>query len=94
MNIPKLEAGQVVQLEWADSKSLMGWAYNPRVKRKPGKISTIGYVVQANDECVTVTTSMDFRGASIDDFSIPNGCITKLAVLDEALKCPLLGKEE
>ncbi len=83
MEIPKLVTGQVVQLSWVDSKSALGWTYNPRTKRTPGYINSIGYVVQSNDECVTITTSLDDRGASIDDFSVPVGCIKELNVLDD-----------
>lgn len=71
-----------MQINWVDSKSALGWAYNPRQKRTPGYISSLGYIVQSNDECVTITTSMDDRGASIDDFSIPVGCIQELDVLE------------
>lgn len=91
MNIPALQSGQAVRLEWADSKSALGWAYNPTRKRTPGRIFSIGYVVQTNDECLTITTSMDPRGASIDDFSIPLGCITNLDILPDEFDVP---KEE
>jgi hypothetical protein len=82
LKIPKLNTGNVVQIEWVDSKSAMGWTYNPRMKRTPGYIHSIGYVVQSNDECVTITTSLDDRGASIDDFSIPIGTIKALDILE------------
>jgi hypothetical protein len=81
MKIPKLELGQIIRLEWADSKSALGWTYSPESKRTPGRIFSIGYVVQSNEDCVTITTSMDIRGASLDDFSIPVGCITKLEII-------------
>jgi hypothetical protein len=83
MKIPKLQMGTAIILDWADSKSAMGWSYDPKRKRTPGYIRSIGYVVQSNDECVTITTSMDSRGSSIDDFSIPCGCIKKLDVLED-----------
>jgi len=83
MKIPKLQLGTAIILDWTDSKSAMGWSYDPKRKRTPGYIRSIGYVVQSNDECVTITTSMDDRGASIDDFSIPVGCIKKLDILED-----------
>lgn len=87
MKIPKIKLGDLVVIEWVDSKSAMGWSYNPHTKRTPGYIKSIGFVVQGNDECVTITTSLDDRGASIDDFSIPNGCIRGFDVLpDEVAK--------
>jgi hypothetical protein len=88
LKIPELKLGQVVAILWADSKSALGWQYDPKKKRTPGYIASIGYVVQSNDECVTITTSMDSRGASIDDFSIPCGCVQKLEVLDK--RCELM----
>lgn len=82
-NFPELKPGQAVRLEWADSKALLGWTYNSTMKRKPGYIHSIGFVVQLNDECLTISTSMDGKGASIDDFSIPKGCIQTIQMLDE-----------
>lgn len=81
--IPQLNLGQAVSLTWNDSKAASGWTYDPKKKRVPGRIFTIGYVVQHNDECLTLTTSMDTQGASLDDFSIPLGCITRLEMLPE-----------
>lgn len=81
LTIPALKLGQAVQIDWADSKSLFGWTYNPNAKRSPGYIRSLGYVVQLNEECITVTTSMDDRGASLDDFSIPTGAIKSIKVL-------------
>ena len=81
MIIPELKLGQAVTVEWADSKSALGWSYSPKTKRTPGYIRSLGYVVQSNDECLTITTSLDDRGASIDDFSIPVGALRKVEVL-------------
>lgn len=92
MKIPKLVPGNVVVVDWADSKSLLGWSYAPNAKREPGYIRTIGYVVQANEECLTVTTSMDDRGASIDDFSIPVGCVRNIDLLPDEFNAPLRKK--
>ena len=79
--LPELTPGMAVRIEWADSKALLGWTYNPNLQRKPGYIQSLGFVVQMNKECLTLTTSMDGKGSSIDDFSIPLGCITKLLIL-------------
>lgn len=71
-----------MRVDWNDSKSLMGWTYSPLKQREPGKIRSLGYVVQLNSEALTITTSMDkLVGASIDDFIIPLGCITEVVVL-------------
>lgn len=83
MNIPELKLGKAVRIDWVDSKSALGWQYNPNSKRTPGYIRSLGYVIQLNEECITITTSMDDRGASIDDFSIPIGCIKDFKVLPE-----------
>jgi hypothetical protein len=81
LNNPNLKLGTPIRMDWADSKSALGWSYDPKKKRTPGKIYSIGFVVECNDECITITTSMDHRGASIDDFSVPLGCVSKLQVL-------------
>jgi hypothetical protein len=77
-----LKLGQLVALVWADTRSKLGWSYDPREERLPGYIASIGYVVQTNPECVTITTSMDDKGCSLDDLSIPAGCIRKVEVLE------------
>lgn len=81
--MPDLKHGQAVTIEWADSKSLLGWTYNSTKKRTPGYIRSLGYVVQLNDECLTISTTLDGRGASLDDFSVPLGCIRSLEVLPD-----------
>jgi hypothetical protein len=82
LKIPKLNTGEVVYIEWLDIKSALGWAYNPTYKRIPARLHSIGYVVQRNNECLTITTSMDYRGASLDDLSIPISCIKELEILE------------
>lgn len=72
-----------VRFKWTDSKALLGWTYNPVLQRKPGYIQSLGFVVQLNKECLTISTSMDGKGASIDDFSIPLGCVSEIEILPE-----------
>jgi hypothetical protein len=81
LKLPKLEHGQAVRFEWHDSAARAGWTYDPHLLRRPGQIVTIGFVVQLTGEALTVTTSMDNKGASLDDFSVPVGCIHKLEEL-------------
>ena len=83
LKIQKLKPGQAVIIDWADTKSLIGWTYSPEKKRLPGYIRSLGFVVQHNDECVTITSSFGERGESLDDLSIPTGCITELEVLED-----------
>jgi len=83
MKFPPLKLGQQVKITWVDSKSALGWSYGDKSPRKPGYIKSIGFAVQENDECVTITTSLGERGESIDDLSIPIGCILELEVLEE-----------
>lgn len=82
MNKPDVKPGQLVHIEWVDTKSLLGWTYEPEVKRTPGYICTTARIVQVNDECVTVTTSMDRQGASLDDLMIPLGAINSFKVIE------------
>jgi hypothetical protein len=91
LKIPKLELGQVVALLWVDINSALGWCYNPKKPRVLAKIASIGYVVQCNKESLTITTSMDARGATIDDLSIPLGCIRQLEIL---ANCGMLKRKE
>ena len=83
MKFPPLKLGQTIKVIWADSKSALGWKYDPEVQRKPGYIKTIGYAVQENEDCVTLTTSLGEHGESLDELSIPVGCIQELEVLEE-----------
>lgn len=83
MKIPVLKRGQAVIVDWNDAKSLLGWTYNEKMQRKPGKITSLGIVVQKNREVLTITNSMDYRGASLDDLSIPVGCITGVQLLKQ-----------
>jgi len=70
-------------ISWVDVKSALGWTYNPQKKRTPGYLQSIGIFVEQNEECLTITSSMDERGASIDDLSIPLGCIKKVTILPD-----------
>lgn len=86
MKFPPLELGQAVKITWVDSKSALGWVYGASSPRKPGYIKSLGYVVQLNKECLTITTSLGERGESIDDLSIPLGCIqdvVEVEILEE-----------
>jgi len=83
MKFPPITLGQTIKVVWADSKSALGWKYDPGLQRKPGYIKTIGYAIQENDECITLSTSLGEHGESLDELSIPVGCIKELEVLDE-----------
>ena len=84
MIIPELKLGDAVQLDWDDSKSALGWVYRTRKLRTPGRVRSLGYVVEVNPGCITITTSLDREvGSSIDDLSIPVGCITRIEQLPE-----------
>jgi hypothetical protein len=77
----KTTFGRAVYLEWLDSTSLVGWQYNPLKPRNAHQIKSLGLVVQDNDNAITITTSLDMRGASVDDLVIPKGAITHLEML-------------
>jgi hypothetical protein len=81
MEFPPLKLGDVVYIRWADTKSALGWTYAPAKKRLPGVIISIGYVVKLDDDVLTITTSLGMKGESLDELSIPRGCIDKLEVL-------------
>lgn len=81
MKVRKLPFGKAVRVQWHDSKSLPGWRYNTSHHRAVAKIVTQGYVVQTNNEGITVTTSISTEGVSLDDITIPWGCIQYLELL-------------
>lgn len=83
MKIPKLTIGQAVSLYWVDCKSQLGWVYDPNLPRVPGRIRSLGFVVQQNKEVISITTSLDSRGAAIDDLSIPLGCLKEVVILPD-----------
>jgi hypothetical protein len=82
----ELKHGQGVIIDWVDSKALMGWTYDAKKPREPGHIRSLGFIVQVNEKCVTITTSLDDKGASMDDLSIPIGCVESFEVLPEKFR--------
>lgn len=81
MRSRRLHFGKAVRVQWNDSKSLPGWRYNTSSPRQVAKIVTQGYVVQTNKEGITVTTSISTEGVSLDDITIPWGCVVNLTLL-------------
>jgi len=73
--VRKIPFGTAVRFCWHDSKSHMGWQYNPERPRQTAKIQTLGYVVQANDEGITITSSIGTHRETIDDITVPWGAI-------------------
>jgi hypothetical protein len=85
-NLKKTELmqGTAIILEWDDTKSRLGWSYrHNKTPHEVGHIRSIGYLVDSSKECITITNSMDAKGSSLDDLSIPVGCITNLTVLPD-----------
>jgi hypothetical protein len=82
MKIPPLKFGQALEVDWADTKSALGWgAHRPALKRRPGYVRSLGYVIEINKEALTISTSIEEGGGSLDDLSIPIGCIRRIEVL-------------
>lgn len=80
----QLAQGTALRVDWDDAKSLMGWQYKYDVPpRVPGRIKSIGFLINVNKEAITLSTSMGHNRASIDDLSIPIGCVTNVEVLPE-----------
>ena len=80
----KLKQGTAVLIQWDDAKSLLGWSYNHETPpRVPGRIKSLGFLTGTSKECISISHSMDQKSASLDDLSIPIGCITSLEVLPE-----------
>lgn len=78
LKIPVLKLGQAVTVDWVDTKSALGWSYDPNAKRTLARVRSLGYVVQVNNEVLTLTTSLSDGGKSLDDLSLPIGCVTRI----------------
>ena len=83
MKFPPLKLGQPVRITWVDIKSALGWTYDQTIQRKCAHIYSLGWAVQENDECITITTSIGENGASIDDLTIPVQCIEAIEVIEK-----------
>lgn len=81
MKFPPLKIGQPVRITWLDCKSALGWTYDQSTQRKLGRIFSLGYAVQENEESITITTSIGENGASLDDLSIPVQCVESIEVI-------------
>lgn len=78
----QLAQGTALRVDWDDAKSLMGWQYKyDSPERIPGRIKSIGFLINVNKEALTISTSMGHNRASLDDLSIPIGCVTDVKVL-------------
>lgn len=83
MKKQNLKFGTAVSVDWLDSKAIGGWSYSPLRVREPGFVRSLGYVIQASKHALTLSTSIDRNGASMDDLSIPWGCISELEALPD-----------
>jgi hypothetical protein len=80
MTPKKLILGEVVSLKWIDSRAKAGWQKS--VDAVPvGIVYSIGFVVAATDEYLTITTSLHADNAfAYDPISIPWVSIKALSV--------------
>ena len=71
-----------VRVSWRDSTFTSGWHYpqNGRYPKhvKPLPIATIGYVIESNDEGLTVAGTVNADESILNPLTIPWGCIEKL----------------
>lgn len=64
-----------------DSRTLPGWRYDEEEHRAVGKIVTIGFVTQSNNEALAVSCSISSEGASLNDTAIPWGTMHSITLL-------------
>ena len=54
---PKSLVGNIAEVKWIDTHTEHGWtSKTPR----PGEIRSVGYVICDDDECITLSESIDF----------------------------------
>lgn len=80
--VDEIEKGDVVVVKWHDSATHGHTWDDPSGDHVFAVIETCGFVLQADDAGITVTQSMVFAGAGIDEvsnnMSIPAGCIMEI----------------
>lgn len=70
-----------MQVEWVDSKTHRGWQPGCEMPHSVARVSSLGYVVQCNEEGVVISTSVSSEGMSLDNIIIPWGCVQSLEEL-------------
>ena len=63
-----------VEIEWIDSKSGGDWEYLNEIQFSPARIITIGFVLDENDESITVAHSIT-KNQCCGRITIPKVCI-------------------
>ncbi len=65
-------------IEWIDSSSTNGWAFEERACDNDLRCWTVGFFVGEDDEAVTVAGSCSAHGALLDPITIPWVAVTKI----------------
>lgn len=86
MNAISLSPGRAVYILWEDSAAIDGWRKG--LKPDTGKITSVGFVVDADNNGVMITTSLNDQFSAICPLSIPWGAVAVLHELE-----PQWGKE-
>ncbi len=82
MNPKKLKPREHVLIEWVDSATDPGWRALRGYAGKVGEVSSVGYVVDCNEDCITITTSIADGNGILDPVAIPWGAVMSLKRLD------------
>lgn len=85
MSKPKksLKRGKGVRVCWLDSSTLHGWT-SKEARTRAGAIVSMGYVIDSNPTCLTLSTSIADNSDSMSPLSIPWQCIVKVEALPES----------
>jgi hypothetical protein len=67
----------VVTVCWADSTTYAGWQ-SIEYPRKPQIIYSTGYLLQEDEDHITISSHVDPDGDTTDTMVIPRGCIKSL----------------
>jgi len=76
----ELPKGKAVRVHWQDSAMLGGWSYGDKEFR-PEQIVSLAYVVETNQDCLTLTTTISNSDGIVAALMIPWGAIDTLEEL-------------
>jgi hypothetical protein len=79
----KLEKDSLVHLRWLDSTNISGgWIYDA-LTANAKEIETIGFVVDADNKAVMVSSTRSNTGGIVNPITIPLGCIQEYRIVPE-----------
>ena len=82
MPTPTFEKDQCIHIHWLDSTNISGgWIYEDLTAHAKS-IETIGFVIDANDKAVMISSTRSSSGGIVNPITIPIGCIQGYTILE------------